>query len=179
MLIVAEFGCVCSLCSEQSSHVAPPLVHGCHQACIRRVIKFEVGTGQRPGTSHERREDLEVQPGGFRPGERDQVPEGELLEQLCQIDEVPRLGAIEDRQDLVGPELAHIQRGTEAGLSGIQRAIVNREVQLALVLVVSTRNRTKVGLSRSRSTASSCAAAVRSTAAASRWTFAASVGPPK
>ncbi len=61
----------------------------------------------------------------------------EAFGQLDRVDEVARLGACEDGQDLVGTKLEQVQRQTVARLNRVHGAIVNAEIDPALVFLAA------------------------------------------
>ncbi len=110
-----------------------PATRADEQSLVGPVIKFEVGPREQADPIHELIEDCKVQAWVLLRGESDQLIQWKPLRQLGQVDEVAWLGTCEDRQYLVGAELAQLQRRTVAGLDRIQGAIVDAEIDFALV----------------------------------------------
>lgn len=103
----------------------------------------------------------------------------DALRQLGQVDEVAGLRAGEDRQHLVGAELAELERRSVPRRHNPERAVVDADVDLAFIVRIGEAQPDERLPLPVPADIQTDAAAACSTAAASRWTAAACSGPPK
>jgi hypothetical protein len=83
-----------------------PAFDGGEQLLVVAIVQLELGARDRPHPSHEGIEHAQVEARVLVAGKGYEFVELKAPGQLLESDEVAKLGTSEDRQDLVGAELA-------------------------------------------------------------------------